>query len=52
MRKIDLINENNQEELINDLQLRTGINIHRVEVVSINFLKDTANIIIYYYEKK
>ena len=49
--KIDLINENKQEELINDLQLRTGINIHRVEVVSINFLKDTANIIIYYYEK-
>ena len=49
--KIDLINENNQEALIDDLQKRTGINIHRVEVVSINFLKDTANIIIYYYEK-
>ncbi len=49
--KIDLINQNNQEALINDLQQRTGINIHRVEVVSINFLKDTANIIIYYYEK-
>ncbi|WP_423127702.1 DUF4956 domain-containing protein [Gaoshiqia sp. Z1-71] len=49
--KIDLINQNNQEALIEDLRRRTGINIHRVEIVSINFLRDTARIIIYYYEK-
>lgn len=49
--KIELINQNNQQALIEDLRKRTGINIHRVEIVSINFLRDTAKIIIYYYEK-
>ncbi|MGQ8336750.1 DUF4956 domain-containing protein [Sunxiuqinia sp. A32] len=49
--KIDLIKENNREALIQDLKERTGINIHRVDIVSINFLRDTARVIIYYYEK-
>ena len=49
--KIELINQNNHEALIEDLKKRTGINIHRVEIVSINFLRDTAKIVIYYYEK-
>ncbi len=49
--KIELINQNRREELIEDLKQRTGINIHRVEIISINFLKDTARIIVYYYEK-
>lgn len=49
--KIDLINHNNEEALLEDLRLRTGINIHRVEVVSINFLRDTARLVVYYYEK-
>lgn len=49
--KIELIKEGNHELLIQDLKERTGINIHRVEIVSINFLRDTARIIIYYYEK-
>ncbi|MCW0483756.1 DUF4956 domain-containing protein [Gaoshiqia sediminis] len=49
--KIELIAQNNHQALIEDLRKRTGINIHRVEIVSINFLRDTAKIIIYYYEK-
>jgi len=49
--KIDLIREDKREELIRDLRERTGINIHRVEVNSINFLRDTARIVIYYYDK-
>lgn len=49
--KIDLINEDKREELINDLRKRTGINIHRVDVNSINYLRDTARLVIYYYDK-
>jgi hypothetical protein len=49
--KIDLIKEEKREELLEDLRQRTGINIHRVEINSINFLRDTARIVIYYYDK-
>ncbi len=49
--KIDLINEDKREELINDLRKRTGINIHRVDVNSINYLRDTARLVVYYYDK-
>jgi hypothetical protein len=49
--KIELIKEENRDELIDDLKERTGINIHRVDVESINFMRDTARLIIYYYDK-
>jgi hypothetical protein len=49
--KIDLIKPENYSQLIDDLQQRTGINkINRVEIGSINFLRDTCTLIIYYYE--
>jgi hypothetical protein len=47
---IDLIQSNRQEELLTDIRLRTGINVHRVAVQKINFLKDSAEIKIYYYD--
>jgi hypothetical protein len=47
---IDLIKPENRQELIEDLKKRTGLNIHRVVISRINFLRDTANIRIYYYE--
>lgn len=50
--KIDLIKPERYEEMIADLQERTGIrNICRVEIVKINFLKDTCEMIVYYEEK-
>lgn len=49
--RIELVNQNRREELIDDLKLRTGINIHRVDVMSINFQKNTARLVVYYYEK-
>ncbi|WP_163714755.1 DUF4956 domain-containing protein [Mangrovibacterium lignilyticum] len=49
--RIELINQNREEELLKDLRIRTGINIHRIEVSSINFLRDTARLVVYYYEK-
>jgi len=48
--KIELIVPEKRVELIADLQERTGINIIRVEVRRIDFLKDTANLRIFYYE--
>tara|TARA_B100001758_G_C18288824_1_gene545832 strand:- start:21 stop:665 length:645 start_codon:yes stop_codon:yes gene_type:complete len=48
--KIDLIVPSRREELIADLKKRTGIDIIRVEVRRIDFLRDTANLRIFYYE--
>jgi hypothetical protein len=49
---IEMIRPENQEKLIADLRTRTGLNIHRVSVNRIDFLKDTAVIKIYYYPPK
>jgi len=49
--KIELINPEKYDQLIKDLRERTGLDIHRVDIVSINFLRDTARLKIYYYEK-
>ena len=49
--KIDLIKPEKHNELIADLQLRTGIQkIDRIEIGKIDFLKDTCLITIYYEE--
>jgi hypothetical protein len=48
--KIELIVPEKREELIADLKARTGLNISRIEIRRIDFLKDIANIRIFYYE--
>ena len=51
--KINLIREGKYEELVKDLQERTGIReINRVEVGKINFLRDVCDITIYYYSDR
>ena len=40
--RIELITPERREELLEDLHKRTGLNIHKVSVGSIDFLKDTA----------
>ena len=50
--KIDLIKPENRQQLMDDLKARTGLDIHRIHIERINFLRDTARIIIYYREKK
>lgn len=47
---IELIKPERREDLITDLKTRTGINIHRLSIHKIDFLKDSAVIKIYYYE--
>ena len=48
--KIELILPEKKEELLEDLKKRTGINILRFEIKRIDFMRDVANICIYYYE--
>ncbi|MFO7658666.1 MAG: DUF4956 domain-containing protein [Bacteroidales bacterium] len=48
--KIDLIKPEKREELMKDLKERTGININRIEIGKIDFLRDTARINIFFYE--
>jgi hypothetical protein len=47
---IELIQSARREDLLRDIRNRTGINVHRVAIQRINFLKDSALIKIYYYE--
>lgn len=46
--RIDLITPDKREELMADLTKRLGINILRVEVGSIDFLRDMAMLKVYY----
>ena len=46
---IEMIKPENHGKLIEDLRNRTGLNIHRITVNRIDFLKDSAVIKIYYY---
>ena len=48
--KIDLIGPDKREELLQDLKTRTGIDVVRVEIRRVDFLKDIAYLRIFYYE--
>jgi Domain of unknown function (DUF4956) len=50
--RIDLIVPERRDEMISDLKNRTGMNIHRVEFIKIDFLKDIAFINAFYYSDK
>jgi len=47
---INLILPEKEQELIDVLKKRTGLNIHRVSIQDLDFLKDSAMINVYYYE--
>ncbi|WGK95076.1 MULTISPECIES: DUF4956 domain-containing protein [Flavobacterium] len=48
---LDFINESQKQELVDELKRKTGIEIHRISVDNIDYLKDSCTITIYYYEK-
>jgi hypothetical protein len=48
--KIELIHTSRQGELIEDLKLRTGLNVSRITIVRVDFLSDSAQIKMYYLE--
>lgn len=47
---IEMIKPENHQLLIEDLRNRTGLNIHKISIGRIDFMKDTALIKIYYYD--
>jgi hypothetical protein len=49
---IELIKPENQNELISDLEKRTGLIIHKINIKKIDFLKDIASIEVFYYPQK
>lgn len=49
--KIENIKPENHQLLIEDLKERTGLDIHRIEIGKIDFLKDTTDVKIFYYEQ-
>ncbi|MCK9203410.1 MAG: DUF4956 domain-containing protein [Bacteroidales bacterium] len=47
---IEMIKTENIKGLMEDLKTRTGLNIHRISIEKINFLKDSARIKVFYYD--
>jgi len=47
--KIHLITPDKRTELIQDLKARTGLEISRVEIGRVDFLRDTARLRVFYY---
>ena len=47
--KIENVRDDKEQELLNDLRERTGLKIHKVSVVYIDFVKDSAELKIYFY---
>jgi hypothetical protein len=48
--KIDLIKADRRQELMKDLEERTGLKINRIEIGRIDFLKDTVIINVFYFD--
>ena len=49
--RIDLIRPETREQMIEDLRNRSGLPIHRIDIINIDFLKDVAHVHAYYYSK-
>jgi len=50
--RIELIKPERSDELLSDLRERTGLDIHRVEIGNIDFLKDVVKIRIFFFAPK
>lgn len=50
--KVELIKPNLREQLLADLSERIGVPIHKVDIVSIDYLKDVALLKVYHYSKQ
>lgn len=48
--KIEMVTPENETGLLEDLRQRTGLKIHKVHVKRIDFLRDTAEIKVYYHQ--
>ncbi len=46
--RIELIRPDRQAELFADLEARTGVKVKQVRIGKINFMRDTAQLTVYY----
>jgi hypothetical protein len=50
--RIDLIKPETREAMLDDLRFRTGLPIHRIELIKVDFLRDVARIHAFYFSKE
>jgi hypothetical protein len=50
--RIDLIHPDKRQELLADLNARTGLNIHRVEFIKIDYMRDVVRMHAFYYSDR
>lgn len=50
--QIDMVKPENHAKLLDDLRARTGLDIHYFLVKNIDFVRDTATVRVFYYERK
>lgn len=50
--RIDLIKPERREEMLDDIRKRTGLPVHRIELIKIDFLRDVARLHAFYYSKE
>ena len=50
--KIELIKPELREEMLKDLKDRTGLPVHRIEIIRIDFLRDVARIHAFYFSSE
>lgn len=49
---IEMIKPENHHLLLEDLKRRTGINIHRISIGKVDFLKDSATVKLFYFDEE
>jgi hypothetical protein len=50
--QIEMVKPENYDKLMEDLRNRTGLDIHFLSIQNIDFVRDTATVRIFYYERK
>jgi len=50
--QIEMVKPENYEKLMEDLRTRTGLDIHFISIQNIDFVRDTATVRVFYYQRK
>jgi len=50
--QIEMVKPENYEKLMEDLRTRTGLDIHFISIQNIDFVRDTATVRVFYYERR
>jgi len=50
--QIEMVKPENYEKLMEDLRTRTGLDIHFISIQNIDFVRDTAIVRVFYYQRR